>query len=120
MFMKLEKTEPTAAASSDVEAAQKFYCEALGGRQIRATAGAEGAGELWFLVDGVLVKTGRDVCKSSAHVALRVDDAEETAVRCWDAGFTIRVHPGPLGSVRLTVIDPFDLEIALVARRNAA
>lgn len=119
MFSNVE-IDAVAFVGEEAEAARKFYCDVLGGRQIRAVPAAAAAGELWFLVDRALVKTGPHVRGSTARVALWVEDVEEIATRCWDAGFTVRVHPAPLGSAGLTIVDPFELEIALVARRNAA
>ena len=49
-------------------------------------------------------------------VALVVDDPVAVAARCWDVGFTVRVHDGPDGALSLFVADPFGQVIALVGR----
>jgi catechol 2,3-dioxygenase-like lactoylglutathione lyase family enzyme len=112
MFTELDVTGPASVVDEAADAAQLFYCDLLGGRPIRAVPAAA-ARELWFLVGRALVKTGPQVRGGSARIALWVEAAEDTAARCWDAGFTVRVHPGEPGSPELTVIDPFGLEIAL-------
>ena len=38
------------------------------------------------------------------------------AERCWDAGYSVRVHDGPAGAVSLFLADPFGREIALIGR----
>jgi catechol 2,3-dioxygenase-like lactoylglutathione lyase family enzyme len=116
MSTELRLVETTQVDDAVVDAALRFYEDVLGGRQIRAASGAEAAGELWFLVDGVVVRTGEHLRGSSARVSLGIEDADDAAARCWDAGFTVRVHPGMSEGPALTVVDPFGLEIALRGR----
>ena len=91
-------------------AAQQFYCGVLSGRQVWA------AGELWFLVEGVLVETGPRVREHVSSLALPVQDPERLATRCWNAGFTVRAHEDPSGRTALALVDPFGLEIELISR----
>lgn len=57
-----------------------------------------------------------DAVATAAPVALVVDDPVAVAARCWDVGFTVRVHDGPDGALSLFVADPFGQVIALVGR----
>jgi extradiol dioxygenase family protein len=106
-----------AANRSALAAARAFYCDAMGGRQMRSTRHADGSGMLCFRVGGQLVTTGPSA--RQGPVALHVDDAVAIAERCWDAGFTVQVRQSVDAST-MVVIDPFDLEIELVARRPAS
>lgn len=75
-------------------------------------------GRLWFLFGETLVEAGPTHSESGALLELEVESPNDTAARCWDAGYTVRVlHNGIPGS--LAVIDPFGRQIALVSRRAA-
>lgn len=57
-----------------------------------------------------------DAVATAAPVTVVVDDPVAVAARCWDVGFTVRVHDGPDGALSLFVADPFGQVIALVGR----
>lgn len=103
----LEHASSVAGREEETDAALRFYCEAMNGRQLETTAAPD---ELWFVVEDSLVITGALLRGQSARISLRVNDPEGIAARCWDAGFTVRAER--LSS--LAVIDPFGLEIDLV------
>src|SRR5919197_418535 len=104
---ELEESNSSNVEEADVEAAQKFYGWLLGGRQVRA-AEAGTTGTLAFLVEGTLVVTGPHVRKRSSQIALRVEDIDRIATRCWNAGFTVRANQDSRIAL-LTVVDPFGL-----------
>ena len=98
--------------SSRFAAARMFYRDVLGGRQLRRRAADNESGLLRFRVGGSLVTTGPG--QSNDRVALVVDDAVTVAVRCWDAGFTVRVHDSA-DATAIAVVDPFERELELVS-----
>jgi hypothetical protein len=100
------------AGRSALAAARAFYCDALGGRQMRRLQLADGSSMFRFLVGDELVLTGPGIVKD--RVTLVVDDALAIAERCWDAGFEVRVH-GAADATSVVVIDPFDRELEVVA-----
>ena len=55
---------------------------------------------------------------TTTPVAVVVDDPVAIAERCWDAGYTVRVHDDPAGAVSLFLADPFGREIALIGRTS--
>ena len=97
------------ADQSALAAARAFYCDALGGRQMRRMQLGDGTSMFKFLVGEELVTTGP--AAADARVTLVVDDALAIAERCWDAGFTVRVR----GS-EIVVVDPFEHELELISR----
>ena len=105
-----------AANRSAVAAARAFYCDALGGRQLRSTSGG-GTGELCFHVGGTVITTGP--VTRHGPITLFVDDVVAVAERCWDAGFTVRVRESAEATT-VAVIDPFDLEMELVSSNDHA
>ena len=111
---ELDESDSSNVDEADREAAQKFYGWLLGGRPVRA-AEAGTTRTLAFLVEGTLVVTGPHVRRSSSHIALRVEDTDRIATRCWNAGFTVRANHDSRLAV-LTVVDPFGLNIALIPR----
>jgi catechol 2,3-dioxygenase-like lactoylglutathione lyase family enzyme len=102
-----------AADASALAAARAFYCDALGGRPVRHVRLGDGSSVLTFLVGGDLVTTGRGAAND--RVTLVVDDVVAIAERCWDAGFEVRVG-GSADAESIVVIDPFDLELEVIAR----
>src|SRR6058998_14014 len=107
--MRLER-DADRGIDEKVEAARRFYCEVLGGREIASPEDA-----LWFLVRGVLVETGNQHPCSLGPVTLRVKDPEAMAARCWNAGYTVLVdreeHSAP---ATFGLLDPFGVRIDLV------
>lgn len=55
----------------------------------------------------------------SAATVLAVEDPEELAARCWNAGLTVMVH-SDAGTTTLSVIDPTGRRIDLVRETQAA
>ena len=88
----------------EVEAARRFYCELLDGREI-----ARGC----FAVGGALIKTGHERRGQTARAPVR--DPEGVAARCWNAGYTVVVNDGAVSSAASTIaiLDPFGLRIEL-------
>ena len=93
---------------SALAAARAFYCDVLGGRQMRRLQLGDGSSMFRFLVGEELVTTGPGVADD--RVTLVVDDALAIAERCWDAGFEVRVR-GAADETTIVVIDPFDREL---------
>ena len=104
---------PDAVDEEDIAAAVTFYCDILDGTQAR-TAPAD---ELWFVVEGVLIETGPGAHTEWGRMTIEVENPEEVAAKCWDGGFTVRTEEAESWSPRLTLVDPFGLEIALVPKR---
>ena len=101
---------PDVVGEEDIAAATAFYCDILNGTQARTAP----ANELWFVVGGVLIETGPGAHTEWGRVAIEVENPEDVAAKCWDGGFTVRTEGGAPCSPRLTLVDPFGLEIALV------
>jgi catechol 2,3-dioxygenase-like lactoylglutathione lyase family enzyme len=95
-------------------AARSFYGDVLGGRQVWSTGRPDGS--LWFLVGETLVEVsaGSDGGGEPAPIVLEVDAPEELAERCWDAGFTVRVHDYMTDREAVSVVDPSGRRIDLV------
>lgn len=53
-------------------------------------------------------------------VRLVVDDPEEVAERCWDAGFTVQVIQDATGRASISLVDPFGHRIDLVPRMETS
>ena len=100
------------AADPSTIAARAFYCDALGGRQMRGASPWDSSSILMFLVGGALVTTGPGAADD--RVTLVVDDAEAIAERCWDAGFEVRVR-GSADARTIVLIDPFDRELEVIS-----
>lgn len=111
----LDEDRRSAVGEREIAAARTFYCEALGGRQVRPAglAGTDG-GSLWFHVNGALVEAGSALHGPHTRVALSADDPALLAERCWDAGFEVRVHDDATGRTLFSVIDPFGRRIDLI------
>lgn len=93
---------------SALAAARAFYCDALGGRQMRRIELADGSSLFRFLVGSELVTAGPAV--ADHRVTLIVEDALTIAERCWDTGFEVRVRESA-GETTIVVIDPFEREL---------
>lgn len=91
-------------------AARSFYMDVLDGRQVWPDRRVGAAPSLWFLVGTTLLQvTDTD----ALPVVLEVDEPEEVAERCWDAGFAVHVRDEADGSCVLSVTDPFGRRIEL-------
>jgi catechol 2,3-dioxygenase-like lactoylglutathione lyase family enzyme len=101
-----------AAGGSTLAKARAFYCDALGGRQLRRMRSGNGGGMLRFRVGGELVTTGPGVAED--RITLVADDAAALAERCWDLGFEVRVRE-PEDITTIVVIDPFGLELEVIS-----
>ena len=101
----------------NLEAARKFYCDVLNGRQIAVGRRGDVAGRLWFTVGGALFETGYRRRRQPARALLRVEDPAEVAARCWNAGYTVIADDrDDTSPTALTVVDPFGLRVELVPR----
>lgn len=113
------QTTAPPAASDDVAAtaAVRFYRDALRGRLLPPPRERASRRALSFLIGDtrIEVEPGASVVPA-APVAVVVDDPVAIAERCWDAGYTVRVHDGPASAPSLFVADPFGRVIALVGR----
>jgi catechol 2,3-dioxygenase-like lactoylglutathione lyase family enzyme len=109
---------PPIAASSTIEAARAFYCDALRGRQVWRTGSADAGARLWFLVGETLVEVGSASRDAITPITLSVESPSELAERCWDAGFTVRVHDDGTGRAPLSVLDPLGRRIELAPRET--
>ena len=105
---------------SDASVARAFYRDALGGHQVWPAGPMGARGRVWFLVAGALIEVGGAAVGRSAPVVLDVDDPDELAQRCWDAGFTVRMHQDPTGRAPVSVFDPFDRRIDLAPVQAAS
>jgi hypothetical protein len=105
------------ADRSALAAARAFYCDALGGRQMRRMQLGDGSSMFRFLIGEELVTTGPGVADD--RVTLVVDDALAIAERCWDAGFEVRVR-GSADATTIVVIDPFDRELEVISATTPA
>ena len=101
-----------AAGGSTLVKARAFYCDALGGRQVRRMRSGDGGNMLRFRVGRELVTTGPGAAED--RITLVVDDAAALAERCWDLGFEVRVRE-PVDTTTIVVIDPFDRELEVVS-----
>jgi len=108
-------TGTVATNGSALAAARMFYCDTLGGRQMRRTKLHDENDALCFSVGGELVTTGP--AATNDRITLIVDDPVGIAARCWDAGFTVRVRESA-DATTIAVVDPFDLELELVSDRD--
>lgn len=101
------------ADAGSVAAARAFYCGALRGCQVWPTERAGGSGDLWFLVGRTLVEVDSRGRGAMTPIVVDVDDPFALAERCWDAGFSVRVHEGAAGRDSLSVVDPFGRPVHL-------
>jgi hypothetical protein len=97
--------------------ARAFYCDVLRGREMWNAAHLDGDDKLSFLVEETRFEVSMTGSASATPIVLIVDKPEELAERCWDAGFTVRVHQDAGGRLPISVTDPFGRRIDLVARR---
>jgi len=100
-------------------AARAFYRGALRGRQVWPTGRTDGRGSLCFIVGGTLVEVRPELGSAAAPIELEVDDPNEVAERCWDAGFDVLVGGDATGGALVSVLDPFGRRIELTPRDGA-
>lgn len=101
--------------------AHAFYCETLNGRRVWRGGQRCPSSQLCFRLAGTVIVTGPTRRRARVELAIHPDVAEALAERCWDRGFTVRARRLDDGRSRLTLIDPFGLEITLkpIARAPA-
>lgn len=104
-----KKIDPSLAAG-----ARTFYCDVLGGREVRRDDVATGNDRLLFIVGHTVIETGPPGRDEQRAIELLVDNVEHVATRCWDAGFTVNVPRCAIGLVPITIVDPFGLLIRLL------
>jgi catechol 2,3-dioxygenase-like lactoylglutathione lyase family enzyme len=93
-----------------------FYEEVLRGRQVWETDGPSADAALWFLVGTTLVEVCTVPGDERPPITLVVDEPDDCAARCWDAGFSVRVYDDANGRAVLSVVDPFGRRIVLARR----
>jgi hypothetical protein len=98
-------------------AALSFYRDVLGGRQVWPDEARHATAKLWFLVGSTLVDVDIDGTDSEP-IELIVEQPNELADRCWDAGYTVQVRGDDEGD-SLSVIDPLGRRIDLVPRQES-
>jgi hypothetical protein len=111
-----EGSEKLPVGGHEIAAARAFYCGALRGGQVWPTDRPGTGGSLWFLIGGTLVEAGSESRSATLPIVLDVDDPEASAERCWDAGFSVRVHQDATSRAPVSVVDPFGRRIDLAAR----
>ena len=104
---------PRTPADRRLSAAQAFYRDILGGRQLSPTERATPGESLWFFVAGRLVEVSPTQDRAAETVELAVESPERIAERCWDSGYTVCV-PADDGTGSMIVIDPFGRPITLL------
>jgi hypothetical protein len=111
--LQAARGRPSARGDSRLSAAQSFYRDILGGRQLSPTEHDSPAESLWFFVAGRLV----EVCPAQGGTAetleLSVESPAAIAERCWDSGHTVRV-PADASTGSMIVVDPFGRSITLL------
>ena len=107
---RIRSTRRLVSAPNYTGVARAFYCDVLRGRQVWDS---ERAGGLAFIVEGVRIDVSASAAGDSEPVVLSVDNPDALAERCWDAGYSVRVHHDATG-VTMSVIDPFGRRIELV------
>lgn len=108
------KKEAVPVGGRDRAAARTFYCGVLGGRQVPPVGIGESNGRLRFRVGSVLIETGPAFRDAHTRLILAAKAAEDVAVRCWDAGFSVHVRGRRRGRCSLALVDPFGRYIDLV------
>ena len=112
---EVDERRPTEAEGPEA-AARFFYETLLGGRQVWPSDHRATIGLLWFLFGATLVEAGPGICDLHDVLEVEVDSPNDSAARCWDAGYTVRLLRNG-GAGTLSAIDPFGRVVALVPRR---
>ena len=105
---------PTCLGERERFAAWKFYCCVLGGTQLPPDGSADANARVRFLVGNVIIETGPEFRNARARINLCAEAAEDVAIRCWDAGFSVHVRERRRRRSSLAVVDPFGRYIDLV------
>jgi len=108
----------TVMTPSEERAARVFYRRALKGRQVWLAGDACANGSLWFLVAGSLIEVSGGLVSTAKPIVLDVDDPDDLAQRCWDAGFTVLVNQDSTGRAPVSVFDPFGRRVDLAPREG--
>jgi len=103
---------PAGRADSRLSAAQTFYRDILGGRQLSPTERDSPAEIVWFYVAGRLVEVSPTQDSTAEMLELSVESPAAIAERCWDSGHTVRV-PADGAADSMIVVDPFGRAIML-------
>ena len=98
-------------APTSTRAAQAFYCDVLGARQVWDE---ERPRSLSFIVEGTRIDVTTTAARKSEPVRLSVADPQQLAERCWDAGYSVLVGLETAEGAPVSVIDPFGRRIELV------
>ncbi|HKN66680.1 MAG TPA: hypothetical protein VJW73_10405 [Gemmatimonadaceae bacterium] len=85
----------------------------MNGRRVWRGADRCPSNQLCFRLAGTVIVTGPTRRRARVELALHPEVAEALAERCWDRGYTVRARRVDSGRPRLTLIDPFGLEIIL-------
>jgi catechol 2,3-dioxygenase-like lactoylglutathione lyase family enzyme len=104
-------TRKLSSAPTPTRAAQAFYCDVLGARQVWDE---ERPHNLSFILEGTRIDVNTSSPFQSTQVRLSVADPQELVERCWDAGYTVLVGQETAESAAVSVIDPFGRRIELV------
>lgn len=112
-WLESEAMDAARSRGSAARAALAFYQDVLQGRRVWPTERAD-PGSAWFLVGGTLIEVALHRDSAAPPVVLEVDDPEEVAARCWDAGCHVRVRQDAAGQVRMSVVDPLGRRLDLV------
>lgn len=91
----------------------EFYCTVLNARRVWRGASKCPPNHLCFRVAGTVIVTGPGVRRAQVRLAIPADLAEALAERCWDRGFTVRATRVACRRLRISLLDPFGLEIIL-------
>jgi len=109
------RSEASARASSDLVAAQSFYRDVLGGRQLWPTEREARPESVWFFIAGRLIEVCPAPDNTAETLELCVESPASIAERCWDSGYTVQLPvDAPPGEI--VVIDPFGRPITLIPR----
>lgn len=111
--LRAARGRPGAPADGRLSAAQSFYRDILGGRQLSQTERDSPAESLWFFVAGSLVEVCPAHGSTAETLALSVESPADIAERCWDSGYTVRV-PADDSTGSMIVVDPFGRSITLL------
>lgn len=95
---------------------RSLYEDLLGGREVWP-ADSNRAARYWYLLKGALIEVACHGSEALRPLVLEVDAPLELAMRAWDAGHTVRVHPEG-ERLRVSVIDPFGRRIDLLTAQQ--
>ena len=99
---------------------EAFYRDALGGREVWHARRGRFVKTSKFSIGRSIVDVPPDLGPNAAPIRVVVDDPDELAQRCWDAGFSVLVNEDATGGAPVSVIDPFGRRVDLVPCVSAA